>query len=761
MTLDAQEIYDLLPAIYRTRDALNGGPLQALFAMLAEQAAIVEDNIQQLYDDQFIETCAPWVIPYIGDLIGYNSIFEVAGTAFDSRAEVANTIGYRRRKGTLIALQQVARDVSGRPAVVVECFRRLIVTESMRHPRPRHVATADIRNAVMLNRFGTAFDRENYTVDVRRIAPRQRTASDPDTTPLDMALHGGGRFNIPDLAIHLWRWNSWQVVQAAAVSLGGGRYTFSPLGQDMPLFSVPPPRTAFDRLSTRLDVPLPIDRTEFCRNTRAFYGSSVMLLADGTPVDVTSIVAANLADAPGQPACTVPSSHIAIDPELGRIQLAADVPVPLDLRVTYAYGYPAELGGGPYDRSASLEELDPATVGFFALVGSAGFPTLESAVVKWNALAPGESGLIVLPGFERYAVDLSGLQAIELPAGSSLSLVAAVPATDGCPQDIVWNNSCVTLVGDIEVECPAAQPLPDGTIPTAGQLLVSGVWLAGQLRVSGGSASIQVADATLVPGLGLTGEGEPIAAGEPSIIVAASEVALTLNRSISGPISAAMGGTTRICSCIVDSTSPYCVAYAGPGLTSTGADLHVEDSTIVGKVHTRTMSLASNTIFWAQLARRDPWQAAIWADRRQTGCMRFCSLPFDSITPRRYNCLPPDAASQPALEPRFITLRYGRPSYALLSGDVPVALWRGADNGSQIGAYLQLQETEAVVNVQVRAQEYVPVGQECGIFLRPSRPIPERPPAQAAYGAGPRRNCADHDDEPQDGAGIGSTLLYG
>jgi hypothetical protein len=59
MSLDATQLYALLPAIYRTRDVENGNPLQALLAVMASQSAVVEENIQQLYDDQFIETCAP------------------------------------------------------------------------------------------------------------------------------------------------------------------------------------------------------------------------------------------------------------------------------------------------------------------------------------------------------------------------------------------------------------------------------------------------------------------------------------------------------------------------------------------------------------------------------------------------------------------------------------------------------------------------------------------------------------------------------
>jgi hypothetical protein len=252
--------------------------------------------------------------------------------------------------------------------------------------------------------------------------------------------------------------------------------------------------------------------------------------------------------------------------------------------------------------------------------------------------------------------------------------------------------------------------------------------------VSGQAVTVQIADSTLVPGVSLTGAGDPVRPGEPSIVVTALEASVTLNRAISGPIAADAGGTTRVCASIVDATSPYAVAYAAPDLASAGADLHVEDSTIIGRVRTRTMQLASNTIFHARLGARDPWPAPVWASRRQSGCVRFCSLPSASITPRRYRCLPADAASEAALEPSFVTLRYGAPSYALLSGDVPMAVWRGADNGSQIGVYGQIQETEAVRNVQLRAPEYLPAALECGIFLNPSGPAPQIAPAQPYYG---------------------------
>jgi hypothetical protein len=111
MSFDAQRLYDLLPTIYRIRDAEQGEPLKALLSVIAEQIAVLEEDLEQLYDDQFIETCAAWVVPYIGDLIGYRSLYEVAPKVSSSRAEVAHTIGFRRHKGTTVMLEQLARDV--------------------------------------------------------------------------------------------------------------------------------------------------------------------------------------------------------------------------------------------------------------------------------------------------------------------------------------------------------------------------------------------------------------------------------------------------------------------------------------------------------------------------------------------------------------------------------------------------------------------------------------------------------------------------
>jgi hypothetical protein len=753
-------IYSLLPAVFRTRDAQQGGQLEAFFQVLEEQAAIVRQNVWQLYDDQFIETCAPWVIPYIGELIGFDPVYTVALVSADSRAEVANTIGYRRRKGTLLAMEQVTHDVSGRTTIAVEEFKRLITTLSLRDVRPHHAATADIRDGKDLRDQEGPFTRLNRTVDVRRIGPRNRVAPPaplPDSTPLDIALHGPGRFNVPDIAVWMWRWKSRQITAAPLFALGTGGFFFSPVGGPMPLFQQPPPPPApFTRLMTELDAPEPISQQDFALRTPDFYPSSIELFENGIPVDASRITCANLAESPSG-LCRVPNGKIAIDPELGRIQYAADVKVPSDVRATYSYGAAAAIGGGPYDRTANV--TPPAKPVLTAVVGTAPYPTLQAAVAKWNSLPEGSAGIIVLPNYESYAIDLTGPHAICVSSQSQLLIAAADVTQQGAPPE--WNQSRVTLRGDIEVLGLSLPHLQDGLAAPVGQVQFSGIVFAGEIRILGDSPCVQIADCTLTPGRMRTNLGEASFPGEPSLSGSAIGACVSLTRVITGPVALPSNCSLRIIDSIVDAESPFCPAVAGPDLASAGAVLHIEDSTVIGRVWTEQMSLASNTIFQSRLGRRDPWKAPVWANRRQTGCVRFCFLPLESIVPRRYECLPPDAASAGALQPQFISLRFGDPGYCMLSGDVPLAIWKGADNGSQMGVFQQVQETEAVTNIQIRSSEYLPVNLERGVFLIPSRPRVEGLPVTTPYGYATRRasRCAVEGEALDEAPGIGAGLL--
>jgi hypothetical protein len=183
----ADRFYDLLPVVYRQRDLEQGEPLRMLLRVIARQANLLEDDITQLYENWFIETCDDWVVPYIADLIGYRPVHE-AGEPGDVRTreeralnkiltprrEVANTIRYRRRKGTLALLESLAQSVAGWPARVVEFDRYVAVNQAINHLHAHRGQSIDLRSGELLNRLGTPFDRLSHTVDVRRASSRRR-----------------------------------------------------------------------------------------------------------------------------------------------------------------------------------------------------------------------------------------------------------------------------------------------------------------------------------------------------------------------------------------------------------------------------------------------------------------------------------------------------------------------------------------------------------------------------------------------------------
>src|SRR5690349_16291251 len=184
MRLTAEQLYELLPAVYRIRDIEQGEPLGALVTVIAEQAAVMEADIARLYENWFIETCDEWVVPYIGDLLAVRGLHSLGSNApFSQRALVANTLSYRRRKGTATVLEQLAHDTTGLEARAVEFFELLETTQHYNHVRLDNVRTPDLRLTNQLELIDTAFDVAAHTVDVRSVE------------------QGRGWYNIPNIGL--------------------------------------------------------------------------------------------------------------------------------------------------------------------------------------------------------------------------------------------------------------------------------------------------------------------------------------------------------------------------------------------------------------------------------------------------------------------------------------------------------------------------------------------------------------------------------
>src|ERR1700679_4174191 len=100
MSTIAESLYQLLPAVYRAQDLNQGQPLRALLGVLETELQIVQDDVDGLYDNWFVETCDPWVVAYLGDLVGADLPGSALPGTDSGRAHVANTLAYPRAKAT-------------------------------------------------------------------------------------------------------------------------------------------------------------------------------------------------------------------------------------------------------------------------------------------------------------------------------------------------------------------------------------------------------------------------------------------------------------------------------------------------------------------------------------------------------------------------------------------------------------------------------------------------------------------------------------
>jgi hypothetical protein len=686
--------------------------LQSLLMLIGEQIAAVAYDIDQLYDDQFIETCATWVIPYIGDLIGYQSIKGIASAVDNPRAEVAETISLRRRKGTVLVLEQLARDVTGWSAHAVEFFRVLADTQYMKHIRLGNHYAPDLRRWQPGLYVDTGFDETAHKVDVRRIESRS------------------GRYNIQNIGIFLWSLSAYSVTGAAATPAtngGGGQlcYRFNSLGMDMPLFhravsqgeqieSAAQPVNVVDRLRRRV----------LCEDIQrgvggAYYGlnNSLLLSLGGGPVNPYQIQVADLSGAEGSWA-NLPSTNLyaaVVDPELGRIALPAPPSgsAAPKLTLTYYYGFNADIGGGEYARSDGFVVTDMAWVIHFP----ASYATLQDALNHAvSELAVHQQVAVEVAGSVTYT--MTGPLSVDLPAGTTLELRAADFAR---PTLLLDGNLAVTgdasstfiLNGFVVVASSNMTPV---SLPGAPAALVH----VPQSRPSGSANLIKqlsLTDCTLVPGWSVGPNGAPLHAAAPALIAESAGVEVIGKRVILGALRIASVASVNLCDSIVDATDRTLIAYAAPDNSSGGGAMTLEGCTVVGKVHADLLTLVSDSIFWSALAPGDgpPWSSALVADRKQQGCVRFSFLPYEAVTPRQYECCEQALASP---QPLFFSTRYGNPAYLKLLVSTSDLIRRGAHDGSEMGCFHFLLAPQRETDLTIRLQEYAPVGLEVGLIYQ-------------------------------------------
>lgn len=427
-------LYDRLPEIYRIRDAeqLPPGQLQAYLAAVEEVFGAVHENIESLYHDLFIETCDEWVIPYHADLLGTSHLKGEPRTLQPRtlRADVADTIALRRRKGTLGAIELLTHNLTGWAAHAFELRENLSWNQHLNHQRPdaggnppyadgtpgrdrftvSRGGTIPVRDPAMLTLLYTPFDPMAHVADVKPATP------------------GGIHYNLPNLAIFLWRLKGYRIGLSQPLSKGfthiagasGNEAEFAvyfdlhPLDRPVRLFNTfrydpnrrPLHLTELDATPSPI-LPARLNSRSQAGNPSAYvsvdtYDPATVDFSDFNLTDVglqlflpETTFGGNEWAFRGENLCAwetglkrpLQNREIAIDPIIGRVMFGVATAAErnaliADLVVAYTYGAVGPVGAHPIVRSPRPTELFGEAVDLRIVNSFTGTPTLQDVLAN-------------------------------------------------------------------------------------------------------------------------------------------------------------------------------------------------------------------------------------------------------------------------------------------------------------------------------------------------------------------------------------------
>ncbi|HEX7177282.1 MAG TPA: hypothetical protein VF240_18640 [Pyrinomonadaceae bacterium] len=765
-----EKLWQLVPEVYRHEDGLaaNPGVLRRLVELIGDEVARSRRSIDRLWEDQHIETCDDWAVPYIGDLVGARLV-----SANDRRArrvDVAKAINFRRRRGTPDLLDSLVRAMSNWDVVLVEGFRRLARTRHRLDPVPRaggfftgtlSGGTADLRSPAGAEVSDGPFDEYFHTLDTRLLRGRD------------------GRFGINKLNFHLYRLRAYEMTNVDPVLMtdpaGPGFpriYTIDPSGRDVQLFidAAPPDPDAVAALPGQLSRPA-------CGLPREW--------------EVTQAMRCRLL---GHVAHVVTASHVEELRQLPNPPGAADEQALfriLEVRFESERALRRrlrDLGAGiavnPPDWYRELVTL--------SLLEQTGKANLYPAQVEISAV--GVSGRFEpFAGVRVAAANLASRECQPDPENNLATLLispeqgrfASVPPDDPANFEPFVERYHYGFSGDVGAGSYPRDPIPaadvpsrvavDGVVPGGGVLQGDGLLVSDNRTYSLSIVAATPIDNAVLqagpklrPYVVLSDGGanlRPLAinttflidggwygAGDPSNPPAAGAVA---DFVIEGAASAATeafdferveirfatldpGGVradgvripplrllvrARVRQLIIrrSITGPIHVVRDNPDDPSMVEELLICESIVDARETIDRLAVSSNfgtvviegsTIFGDVAA--DVLKASdsivdgqVRVVNNQAGCFRFsASEPGDDVRlPPRYR-----DAFAPIPESAFNSTTFGDAQYAQLSVVAPPALLRGAENGSEMGVFSHLLSPIRLASVRAKVNEFGPVG---------------------------------------------------
>jgi len=168
---------------------------------------------------------------------------------------------------------------------------------------------------------------------------------------------------------------------------------------------------------------------------------------------------------------------------------------------------------------------------------------------------------------------------------------------------------------------------------------------------------------------------------------------LCIESSILGPLRTQGNGVVEeliISDSILQSVDPSVrVIHLNTGIT------HINRSTVFGEVVVHRLE-ASEALITGRVIVTDT----------QNGCFRFSAAPDISRLPHPYESF----LFEKDTNHWFTSRRFGDPGFTQLSDTAPVILKRGAENGSEMGAFSNLLNAIKSDGLQNKIDEYMPFG---------------------------------------------------
>lgn len=484
-------------------------------------------------------------------------------------------------------------------------------------------------------------------------AALERRVTDASGWPALAALPAASSADEPQLEVQVWRKTACAVENGEPFCVAPGRYTFHPMGFDTPLFHVPVTNYDMERRMTLENMPIRIDR-----GTPGWLITPLAIEASGRLADLELGDLShweNAALLPGE--CVSPRALV--DPLLGRFMLlsvpgndahrgANSFPGTATLRVNYAWGLNADLGGGSYPRPAETSPHN-GWIGYVRTGATAEqadfhiYPTFLAALGAFSKAAC--QGTILFADSLTYDLPFEPIDASEW--------VCPQPCDKGHGLTLrAMDGQCPCLRGDLSVMASALGM----------RLTLDGIWVDGAIQ-PGGPLTLEVLHSTLRPANG----GPEAHRGIRALPGDHPGLQVNLESSICGPIvlpRACAGVEARnsiLESIAARSADSVPDASAAPA-ESAAFPVTLVHSTVLGAVSTGAPPVQTESIVGADFAG----------------------------------------------SPIFVSTRYGDENYARLLENAPEVLLFGAANGSEQGAFHAVNEPLRQRQAEAARAEFTP-----------------------------------------------------